>query len=274
MGIEYIGKCLLIEEKGENIVVIGDLHLGYEEALNRSGVYVTREMYKEMMGEMDGVFDKIRDNGNANMTSKGVYDNEGLRVTDKGEKDKQIIDNNTKNEKKVVDKIILLGDVKHSFSGNLRQEWNDVLGVINYLKEKCSELVILRGNHDNYLINIAKQGEIDVVESYIWKEYCFIHGDVEREEMNTNGVGCWVIGHAHPAIFLEDGTTREKYKCFLIGEYRKKKIIVVPSFFSLIVGSNVREGVNVPWEFDLDKFDVKVVNGLGVLDFGKLDNLK
>src|SRR3989338_7971849 len=70
--IKYIGKCLLITEKGEKILIIGDLHLGYEEALNKSGVYVTREMYKEMMGEMDEIFQKI-------VSSKS----EGLGVIDK-----------------------------------------------------------------------------------------------------------------------------------------------------------------------------------------------
>ena len=31
--IKYIGKCLLVVENSEKILVIGDLHLGFEEVL-------------------------------------------------------------------------------------------------------------------------------------------------------------------------------------------------------------------------------------------------
>jgi len=253
MGIKYIGKCLLISENGEKIVVIGDLHLGYEEALNKSGVYVTREMYNEMLGELDEIFNGIKNNGKLSKVNKvDVKDNNG----------------------KVVDKIILLGDVKHTFSGNLRQERNDVLRFIEYLKEKCDELVILRGNHDNYLINIARKGEIEVVNYFIWNEYCFIHGDKEYEEINDKKIKYWIMGHAHPAITLEEGNKRERYKCFIVGKYDGKTLIIVPSFFSLVVGSDVREGLNLFFDFNVDKFDVKIVNGLDVLDFGKVEKIK
>ena len=36
--IEYVGKCLLVTIMGKRILVVGDLHLGYEEALQRAGV--------------------------------------------------------------------------------------------------------------------------------------------------------------------------------------------------------------------------------------------
>lgn len=230
MGVEYIGKCLLVREKEEKVLAVGDLHLGYEEALNKSGVYVTREMYKEMMKELEEILEKCGK----------------------------------------IDKIILLGDVKHSFSGNLKQEWNDVLGFINYLKGRCKELVILRGNHDNYLINIARKGEIEVVPFFIWEEYCFVHGDKEYGEMYDSKIKYWIMGHAHPAIVLDDGSKREKYKCFLVGRWKGREVVIVPSFFSLVVGSNIKEKLNVPWKFNMDKFSVKVVNGMDVLDFGKV----
>ena len=53
-GVEVIDLALWFRQF--NTLLISDTHLGYEEALNRSGVYVTREMYKEMMGEMDVSF--------------------------------------------------------------------------------------------------------------------------------------------------------------------------------------------------------------------------
>jgi putative SbcD/Mre11-related phosphoesterase len=235
MKIEYIGKCLLLNNEDERILVIGDLHLGYEEAMNKSGVFVTREMYNEMIGELDNVFSDVGD----------------------------------------VEKIVLLGDVKHAFSGNLKQEWQDVLKFIRYLKEKCGELIILRGNHDNYLVNIAEREGIKVLEEYFWQGFMFVHGDVDRENMYDKKVKYWIMGHAHPAIKISDGNKIEKYKCFLVGEYKGRKIIVLPSFFSLVIGSDVREDINLPWEFDIDKFEVKVVGeNLEVLDFGKVNKIK
>ena len=217
------------------VLVVGDLHLGYEESMNRSGVFVTREMYNEMIREFDEIFLKVGK----------------------------------------VDKVILLGDVKHAFSGNLKQEWNDVLRLIKYLKEKCDELIILKGNHDNYLVNIARKGEIEVVKEYFWNDIMFIHGDVDNIELYDKKVKYWVMGHVHPAIIISDGSKMEKYKCFIIGKYKNKSVIVVPSFFSLVVGSDVREGLNVPWEFNVNNFDVKIVGeNLEVLDFGKVEKIK
>lgn len=235
MKIEYIGKCMLIKSNEEGILVVGDLHLGYEEAMNRSGVFVTREMYNEMIKEFDEMFLKIGK----------------------------------------VDKIILLGDVKHAFSGNLTQEWNDVLRLIKYLKGKCGKLIILRGNHDNYLVNIANKEGIDIEKLYFWNGIMFMHGDVDSNELYDKKIEYWVMGHVHPAIKISDGNKMEKYKCFLIGKYKDKKVIIVPSFFSLVVGSDVREDLNVPWDFNVDSWDVKIVgDDLDVLDFGKLKRIK
>ena len=86
-----MGKCLLIENKhngkSKKIVVVGDLHLGFEEALNRTGVFVSREMFNDIIKYLDGIFEVMGR----------------------------------------VDEIVLLGDVKHVFGQVLKQEWNDVL---------------------------------------------------------------------------------------------------------------------------------------------------
>ena len=54
--IEFIGKCLFIEEKEEMVLVVGDLHLGYEEILNKSGVFVGRKMFDEMILKFEDIF--------------------------------------------------------------------------------------------------------------------------------------------------------------------------------------------------------------------------
>jgi len=285
MGISYLGKCLLIEEKGENILVIGDLHLGYEESLNRGGVFISRKMFEEMIGELERIFSK---------SGK-------------------------------IDKIVLLGDVKHNFSGVLRQEWDEVSGLLEYLEGKLKdggEIIIIRGNHDNYLKNIVnfdnrtehlseiirnkvpectresgdsrcpvignseevkriahiafKKG-VKVCDYFVLGEFCFLHGDRDFSEILGEGVKYWIIGHGHPAVKLGDGVKVESYKCFLVGGFEGREIVIVPSFFEYFAGSDPRENdLGLAWKFDLEKFKVLIVDdkGLEVRDFGILRDLR
>jgi uncharacterized protein len=236
LKISYVGKCLLIEIERKKILVIGDLHLGYEEHLNKAGILISRQMFKEMIDEFDRIFEK---------TGK-------------------------------VDEVVLLGDVKHDFGSIMRQEWSDVLGFFEYLEGKCNKVIITKGNHDMIIGPIAKKSGVRVVDFYIVGETCFLHGDRDFDELHEKKIKFWVLGHAHPAIKIGNNVRTEKYKCFLVGKHKGKKIIIVPSFFSYFEGSDPRENdLRLAWNFDLDKFEVKIVqeNSLEVLDFGKLGKL-
>lgn len=236
--IKYIGKCLLIEEKGRRILAIGDLHLGFEESMNESGILISRGMFDEMISEFDSIFDKI----------------EG------------------------VDEIVLLGDVKHAFGRIARQEWNDVLKLIDYFSEKCGKLIIIKGNHDKIVEPILKKREnVKIMDFYLCGELCFLHGDRDFAEIYDKKIKYWVVGHGHPAVKIKEtgGVRIEKYKCFLAGKFKDKKIIVVPSFFSYGEGSDPRENdLRMAWRFNLMDFDVWIIyKELEVLDFGKLGKL-
>ena len=97
------------------MLVVGDLHLGYEEYLNRAGVFVSRKMFEEMISYFDKVFEKIGK----------------------------------------IDETILLGDVKHDFGSIMKQEWNDVAALLNYLEKKCKKFVFVKGIHEIIIEPIA-----------------------------------------------------------------------------------------------------------------------
>jgi metallophosphoesterase superfamily enzyme len=82
----------------------------------------------------------------------------------------------------------------------------------------------------------------------------------------------------HPAIDLIGGGKKERYKCFLEGEYKRKKIIILPSFFDVNEGINIydfMERSEMVWKFNLKKFIVMVVGeNLETFDFGKLSRLR
>lgn len=237
----FIGKCLFIESGGKKILAIGDLHLGQEEAMNKTGVFVTRGMFGEMIAELDKVFSEIGGN-------------------------------------KEIDEVVLLGDVKHDFGTILRQEWSDVSGLFDYLGERAKKIVIVKGNHDTIIEPIASERRIKVVDYYVSGEMAFLHGDRDFKEIWDKKIKMWVVGHGHPAVKLRDaGEVRvEKYKCFLVGKFRGKEIVIVPSFSEVSVGSDPRdEGIKLAWEFDYDRFDVFVVGeDLKALSFGRLGKLK
>lgn len=234
--IKYVGKCLLIEKGGERVLVIGDLHLGYEEELNKSGIMISRQMFDEMISDLNSIFGEVGK----------------------------------------VNKIVLLGDVKHDFGGISRQEWNDVSRIIDYLKEKCKKLVVVKGNHDNILEPILKKHKMKMIGCYVWEGFAFTHGDEDYDELWSEDVDTIVVGHGHPAVKLSEGAKMEKYKCFLVGKFRGKNMIVVPSFIEYYAGSDPRdEEVVLAWDVNFGNFDVKIVGeDLEVLDFGKLKKLK
>jgi putative SbcD/Mre11-related phosphoesterase len=274
LKIDYIGKCLLIEREGERVLVVGDLHLGYEGSLRNSGVMIPVDLYKQVMDDFEEIFSKINEK-------------EFIEVKTKGNKlsgRKLSSYNNEINSKDVggviLDKIVLLGDVKHVFGTVLREEWDYIGKVLVWLEKKCKKLVVIEGNHDKILSPILKNVNIVGEDYYIWKELAFIHGDKRFDEIEDKEVKYLIMGHGHPAIKISDGVKVEKFKCFLVGNEKigkvKRKVIVVPSFFPLIEGSDVREfSLGLAWDFNFDNFDVKVIGkNLEVLDFGRLNKLK
>ncbi|MDP1695620.1 MAG: metallophosphoesterase [archaeon] len=232
----YLGKTLLIEEKGKKIIVIGDLHLGMGEALRDSGVLIEIDMIGSMIKGLDEVFKK---------TGK-------------------------------VNEIVLLGDIKHYFGKIVKEEWNDVLKLFDYLKEKCGKIIVIRGNHDVLIKPIAKKAEIEVGEFYCIGKYCFVHGDKDCDEIWDKKIEYVVIGHGHPAVKLQEGVKIEKYKCFLEGKYRGKNWIIVPSFSEYSIGSDPRENeVITAWNLPFERFKVRIVGEkLEVFNFGRLSLLK
>lgn len=242
--IKYIGKCLLIEEKGKKVLVIGDMHLGYEEAMNNSGVFVSRGMFEEVISYLAGVFDGIGK----------------------------------------IDEVVLLGDIKHDFGSILKQEREETLKLINWLLERVEKIVIIKGNHDSILEPILKgKKNVELLKSYCFADFCFIHGDEDSDEIWQKDIKKIVIGHVHPGVSIDDGVKREKYKCFLVGGIRnglkKRELFIVPSFSEH--GGDldiIRSEVELPprWKMDLNDFQVKIVSedNLQVLDFGELGKLR
>lgn len=235
MKIDFIGKCLLLTSNNERTLAIGDLHLGYEGSMRKSGIMIPVKLYEKSILDFDKI---ISETGN-------------------------------------VDNIVILGDVKHEFGFILPDEWKYIIKFIEYVKTKCKKLIVIEGNHDIILFPVLKKMGIEGIDYFVWKNVVFTHGDRNYDEMNSKDIDYWILGHGHPAVTLYEGAKKEKYKCFLSGKYKSKNVIIVPSFFPLIEGTDARNfEMKFAWDFDINRFNTKVVSDdLKVLDFGELGKI-
>ncbi len=253
---EFLDRCLFWRER--KILIVGDLHLGYEETLRKGGLFFP----ENLIGSICDIFEKI------------------FEKTGK------------------LNKVILLGDVKHYFGGILRSEYKDFYKLINKIKKnlnKRGKIIITEGNHDSILkpiIRGKKDYDFVLLKPYhIEEDVLFFHGNLKKDFWEESvflnrSVKEIVIGHFHPALTLKKDSKTEKYKIFLLGKIKNKKIIILPSFFPLNEGSNILNHkqliIKSRLKIDSKKTDLEIKDlKVFVLDdngktyyFGDLEKLK
>lgn len=126
-----------------------------------------------------------------------------------------------------VERLIIAGDFKHEFSGNLPYEWDDVRSFLNSMDV---EITIVRGNHDNFLAAMLKDYSVELKEKEVVYGYTIVHGHEDCEEENL------IMGHEHPAIKIRVRGANYSFPCFLIVDHSK---VVLPAFSKLVAGSDV-----------------------------------
>ena len=233
-GIEIIDLGLLL--KNENILVLADFHIGYEEALNKQGILVPRFQFRDVIKRLGKILSELK--------------------------------------KIKLEKIIINGDIKHEFGTISEQEWRETLRLLDFLTKFCDEIILIKGNHDTIIGPIAKKKNIKIVEHFLVGNVLIVHGHKIPNKNILKKAKIIVIGHEHPAISLREDVRIEKFKCFLKGKYKRKKLIVMPSFCLATEGTDIlKEKLLSPFlDQDLRNFEVSVVADK-VYEFGKLKNL-
>ncbi len=241
----FIGKTLFFPR--ENILALGDLHLGYEEALRQRGLEVPLGQFEEIQNELGKVIEYIK-----------------VRYGKIGEL-----------------RIVFLGDVKHYFEF-VASEKEGMKNLISFLRKRGvgeNHVVFIRGNHEKN----DKSGKL--CDFFIWKDIVFAHGHKGFPELYSKEINWVVMGHLHPTVTLSDeqDVKREKYKCFLVGRFKKKGSIVLPSFMPITEGISLNEFMDkkgydysiVPNK-EIENFEVFVCVNVGedAMSFGKLGDLK
>ncbi|MEM5772787.1 MAG: metallophosphoesterase [Candidatus Aenigmatarchaeota archaeon] len=184
--------------------------------------------------------------------------------------------------KKVEPKAVVInGDVKHEFGEASAQEWREVKELIGFLSKKVGEIILVRGNHDNYLLNIASKLGIKVFDPYyLAGEILFTHG--HKKILFPKEAKVVVIGHEQPAILLAEGYDRIKVPCLLYGKMKDgRKIICLPAFSPLASGVAInaieKEELLSPIlkEVDVDELTpIALDKEAGALKFPKIKELR
>ena len=216
-GIKIVDLGLYITK--HKTLIIADIHIGYEEALNKQGILVPRFQFKEVLERLERIVAKVSP-----------------------------------------ETIVVNGDIKHEFGQISDQEWRDTLKVLDFLSKHCKKIVLTKGNHDTILGPIAKKRNVEIVDSYKVGDIYITHGDKIPETLEFANSKTIIIGHEHPAVGLRKGQRVEQYKCFLAGRWKRKNLVVVPSFNLIVEGTDIlQEKLLSPFLTNIKNFDVYIV---------------
>lgn len=221
-------RCIVFDE--ERVLVIGDLHLGYEKALEDEGMYLPRLNTGSIRESLNRIIDKY--------------------------------------EPRVV---VLLGDIKHDFRRAKYEGQEEVRSVIRLIHD-AAEVIIVKGNHDNYVQNIVADMGILVVDHVDIGGFRLEHGHVD------SGVRPVIIGHEHPSVRISGALSGGmKVQCFM--HAREEGILVIPPFSFLSTGTDLSSGS--PEDFmspacrsaDMGGADLYGISELGIMSLGHLSGI-
>src|SRR3989344_741692 len=239
-GVEIADLALYLRK--ENILVIGDVHLGYESAMAKQGVFMPRFQFRDTIERLERIFSLLKQRKKA----------EGIKF----------------------EAVVVNGDLKHDFATITEQEWRDILKLRDFLLVQSEQVILVKGNHDIKLAPIARKRGIVLVESIAINDKFVCHGHVVPDSSGFKGAKIVIVGNEHPAVSFRDGARSELYKCFILGRWGKKKMVVMPSFNQITIGTDIlKERFISPFmQQDLGSFDVFAV-GDAAYHFGKVRGL-
>ena len=228
-GIEITNdRCLIF--KKEKVLVIGDLHLGYEKTLEEEGIYIPRFN----TGLVREAINKLLERYEPNV-------------------------------------VVLLGDIKHDFK-RLRYEARDeVRGIITLISD-VADVVVVKGNHDNFIQNILVDLGLIAVDYVDIAGYRLEHGHEDSKKRPV------IIGHEHPSVKISGAVSGGmKVQCFI--HSKEEGIIIIPPFSVFSSGTDLTltdsESFMSPAckSAKMENSEVYGISEYGLMELGKLSSI-
>lgn len=149
-----------------------------------------------------------------------------------------------------IDRLIIIGDVKHQVPGSTRQEHREVPRFFDRLLGAYPRVDLVKGNHDTNIermlppqVTVHEQGgmllgDVGLVHGHAWPS---------QEVM---GCRLLVLGHNHPAVIFEDGLHQNQVercwvRCRFKDLYQERypglpeEAILIPAFNRTLGGGPV-----------------------------------
>lgn len=258
-------------------LILADPHIGFEESLNKQGIFVPRFHFNDLIKRLEKIFAEL------------------------------------KKENKILELIIINGDLKHEFGSISEQEWRHSLKLIDFLSQHAEKIIIAKGNHDKILNPIIETSEtatrnlpvlarskgavsecaqehaprfsaavldkrdIEICDEVLIDDILIIHGDKVPKSLDKNKkIKTIIIGHEHPAVSIRENAKSEVFKCFLLGRWKNKNLIAQPSLNLVTEGTDIlREKMISPFlkETNLSNFEFFIIADK-VYGFGKIKNIQ
>ncbi|HNX18202.1 MAG TPA: metallophosphoesterase [Methanoregula sp.] len=99
------------------------------------------------------------------------------------------------------DRLILLGDIKHSIPTLTRQEWAEIPGILETIRRRIP-ILVFPGNHDIGIGRFLREGELQPKEGAVIDGVAYLHGHTyPAPNLKSTLI---VTGHHHPQVNLHD----------------------------------------------------------------------
>lgn len=152
----------LVKTGESRVLVIADLHIGWEVALSKEGVHAPTQTPR-LLKRINALLLKHRP-----------------------------------------DKLLVLGDVKHTVASAEKVEWQDVPDFFCEVKKHVNHISVIRGNHDGNLQPLLPEDiEILPASGVALGDTGFFHG---HRWPSPSILKCKtiVMGHVHPVVVFRD----------------------------------------------------------------------
>jgi uncharacterized protein len=178
-------------------------------------------------------------------------------------------------------RIIVVGDIKNEFSTVGDDEFNELYEIIEFCKKRSIELILIKGNHDNFIDRYRDPFRLRVFNNEAMiGDYLFFHGD-KRPSIPEKKPKMLISGHEHPSIGIVKSVGRiEKLRCFLHAKYRSTDLLVLPAVSYFATGSDInlhskgRLLSPVLRAIDVDDAHAIAIGYGSTIDFGRLGDLR
>jgi putative SbcD/Mre11-related phosphoesterase len=216
-GLYVVGSMPVLYSSSDDAFIVADIHLGFEEAMASQGAFLPRLQLRRAL--------KVLSEARSIVEAR---------------------------------RVIVNGDIKHSFEKLLKQERVEVREFIVKLQDMgFKEVIVVRGNHDNYVGHLLKELGVAFVEDLLdlGGGVRVTHGHLDLEPR----ADVTIIGHEHPAIQINIGGSKVKLQALLlIPTTLSTRILVLPALGEYQTGNVVQP--------DRDKFLSPMVRGYAVVD--------